>query len=164
MKQGFIEIIAVLICISLYLIQGSKTDTALRNIDNTLQSDAVSTVIDSFQVSKDILDLAALIEVDATDEFIWYATQYHLFFQCTRLCVGAVENGNIGITGCGCGKFQNIFCSSMRFFQVGLIVIVSNRCALFVVCPKRLILTFIVVTDDFIGSFQNRLGGTIILL
>ena len=59
---------------------------------------------------------------------------------------------------------RNILHNSHGFFIFCLVLIQCNRYTLFIIRPKCLILTPLIVMDHTVGSIQNRLGRTIILL
>ena len=162
--QSIIETDAPHLSIVIYLFNGGSTDTALRNVNDSLYRHIIPAVVYGLQISQNILDFSAGIEVHASYHVIRNSFGDHLLFQHTGLGICPVKNGAVSVFSAflyfGTDICGNIICLIVSRIKLPVL----NQTAFSLVSPESLIFSSLIITYDRIGRVQNILRRTVILL
>ena len=141
------------------------TDTAVRNIDNTQQAQAVMRIIKQAQICQRILDFLALIELRTADHRIGDTALNQHFLEYTRLRVSAVQHCHIAQLSTFIQlQLLHIFNHIACFISFIVRLIVNDFRTVAVGSPQIFRLASAVVVDNGIGSVQNNLRAAVVLL
>ena len=151
-------------CIFLHPVDTGQSDSTLRNIDNSPDSQIILAVIHRFQIGQQILDLPSGIEVDSSYNLIWNVGRHKLFFKHTGLRIGAIQNSMVMIRSV---SLIHMIPDILRYV-LRLIIRRVKLTKLYlipfpVIGPECLIFSPPVITDHCIGSVQNIAGGSVVL-
>ena len=80
----------VVVCVGLQSFQRCFADSASRRVDHTVERDAVSPVVDQFQVSEYVFDFLAVVESCSTNDDIRYVVAHENFFYGATLRVRSI--------------------------------------------------------------------------
>ena len=140
-----------------------QTDTTFWHINDSFDADIIESVFNRAKISKDILDLFALIEVDCSDDTVRNVMHHKFFFKDTGLCIGTVKDRKIFI------RSHPFFYDSMDrirntagFFVFILKLGIIDQITFWMFGPKCFVFTDTVVADHCIGSIKDILCGTVI--
>ena len=146
--------------------QGRCANAPFRDVDNAAHSDIIPAVVNGFQIGKNVLDLAACIEIGAAHDIVGDGTQYKALLKETGLGVGAVEycKAVVAAAFVRTDPVLDVLRNEGRLLHCGCKGPDMDAGALTVVGPEGLVLAGAVVFDHRVGCVQYVLGGAVILL
>ncbi len=147
-------------------VDGGLADPALRNIDDSLGTDIIPSVVNGSQISKNIPNFHAIVEIVSADDVVRDRFQYQLILQKARLCIRAIQDRKILV-----GQSMVLLHFIRNVLRdKGCLVIPPgkfpevNAASSSLVGPELLVLPVFVVRNHCIGRIQNILRRTVILL
>ena len=163
-RQGFKEGDSLPFCVGCHVFHRRSSDVALRDVDDTGQAQAVFGIIQEPQVSEDVLDFLAVVELRAADHGIRNGVAHQFFFEDTGLGVGPDEDGHVAVGFVA--DFVAVVDGAgdvIGFVVFGLGLVMDDLVARRVFRPKCLSRPAFVVVDDGVGGVQDGLGRAVIL-
>ncbi len=163
--QRVLEADVALACDSVDALDGGRADVALGRVDDALEADLIGGVHDGLEVGHDVADLGAVEEARAPDDAVRHARAQQRVFELSRLRVGAVEDGEVGVAPV-LGAQQPL---DLRGDEAGLVALVAREVArdllaLGVGGEERLGLAVGVVGDDRVGGGEDARRRAVVLL
>ena len=140
-------------------------DAAGRRVDHTLQRDVVRRVVDQLQVTDQVLNLFALIELDAAQHLIRHAPHAHRLFDRPRQRVHPAKDRDVpGADLLRRHRPRDVLDDRPRFLPAVLVHPQHHRRPLVVLGEQLLGLPMAVVADQLIGHPQDVRRAAVILL
>lgn len=142
-----------------------RAEAALRHIDDAHEADRVERVVDDAQVREDVLDLLAVVELEAADHRVRDARAHERLLDDARLGVRAVEDGDVTVGGVE----DRALLHDGRRDELRLVAFVhrlvrGQLLARRVLRPELLGLAVHIVLDDGIGRREDVLRRAVVLL
>ena len=146
------------------LAHGALADAARRDVDDALEAHVVVVVGDEAEVGDEVLNLLALVELDAADEVVGHVVSQACLFEGAGLCVDAVHDGHVG--GIAALRAEAL---DLAYDELGLVVLVvalvdDDGDALAQVGEEVLFQPLAIGGDDVPGGLEDGLGGAVVLL
>ena len=118
-------------------IQGSQPDSAAGNVNDPLHGQVIQSVVNCLKIREQILNLPALIEINASDYLIGDTLHNHFLFENAGLGVRAVEQREVMV---GSLPFPDLFFdfvyNSERFLVIRLVLNQPDRSSLGILRPQ----------------------------
>ena len=146
------------------LFHGGRADSPRGDIDDTAHTQAIVGVQQDAQVGDQVFDLAPLVEPHPADDLVGNAVVDKLLFQRTRLTVGPVQHGEVGVAPvAGDTLVADDPDNGRRFFDFVGRFDQGDTLAFELLRPQPLVRPPPVVADDMVGGVKDVLGGAVIL-
>src|SRR5262249_14755680 len=140
---------------------------AAGSVDHAQHGNRILGILYHLEVGEHVLDLGTVVKREAPNHVIRQVVAAHRFFKKTRLRVGAIEHGSacpLASAGGLANKVGNAVGDIQSFiFTVRGFVVADPGTAL-ARCPQILAFSADVVRNHRRGSFEDVLGGTVVLL
>ena len=146
-------------------VDGDVADLARRHRDDAREAQRVPRVEAEAHVGDQVLDLAPLPESNAADQPVGNATSGQHVFEGARLCVGAVEHREVGVTP----VLRLAQALDLIGDELGLLDLVvslgrDHLLAPGALGPQALGGALGIAADDAVGGVQDGLAGAVVLL
>lgn len=148
----------------LHLRHRRVADAPLRLVDDPQQAGVVVRVGDEAQISENILDLLAVVELRAADDLIRNLGLDQNLLYYTRLRIGPVQNGMVAVTPTVLPIALDLPRDEVAFLMLGIGLVDGDLVAAVLIGPQVLRLAAHIVLDDLVRRFENVRRRAIILL
>ena len=144
-------------------VNGGQADSAFWNVNDSFGRDIIHAIFNGTQISKNILDLLALVKVDGTNDAVGDIVIDQLLLEDTGLGVGAVQYGKVLVRslsvfyGAGDGRGN-----CLRFLIFILKLGIVDGISFVLAGPESLFFTFCIIVDHSVGCIQDILSGAVI--
>ncbi len=145
-------------------LEALRAHAARRQVHHALEGGVVVAVGDEPQVGERVLDLRALEEPHAPVHPVWHARRQKRLLEHARLCVGAVQDGDLAPLPALRHPLTDAVRDELRLVALVEGGVEADRLPARAAGPEFLAEAAGVVRDDAVGRLQNGRGGTVVLL
>ena len=147
-------------------LNGGFTDAPLGRVQHPQQADGVGRVHQQLQIGEHVLDLAPVVEAQATHNDVRDTPPHQRLLHRPGLGIGAIQHGHIPPTQIRVGRFEHAHAVHHRLGLGDFVVAAGEGDQLPFAPggPQHLVDALGVVGDQGIGRLQDRGGGAVVLL
>lgn len=145
-------------------VHAGLADAAAGEIDDAAEGFFVAGIDGEAEVGDEVFDFLALVERLPAENAVGHVVAAEVFFKNARLCVGAVQHGNLVVA-----EVVAVFLlydgvhHAVAFFGVGARFDDLDPLTLAFVRPDFFLNLTAVVHDDLVGRLHDVLGGAVVL-
>ena len=149
----------------LHPVDGGQADASSWHVDDPAHRQVVLGVVHRLQVSQQVLDLPAGVEINAAYDLIGDAGRHKLLFKHPGLGVGAVQDGIVAVVTLPCRYLAaDVVHHILRLIVGGVKLAELNGLSFSIFRPKGLVLPPFIVADHAICRLKDGLRGAVVLL
>ena len=148
----------------LQLLERARADAARREVDDAQERAIVVGRREQAQIGERVLDLGALEEAHAAVDAVRDRRVEQRVLENARLCVGAVERGDLGSDDAVAGEALHDVDDERRLVEIGRRREHAHRLAWRVAGPQILAEARLVVPDQRVGRVEDVAVRPVVLL